>query len=135
MAASILILISATIIGLLGTAHLILTYRGPKLLPREPSVKESMERVHPRITSQTTMWRAWLGFNASHSLGAMLFGAVYGYLALQQPALLFGSTFLQVLGLLVLVAYVLMARAYWFRTPLAGTSLALACYVVALALS
>lgn len=81
------------------------------------------------------MWRAWLGFNASHSLGAMLFGSIYGYLALQHPELLFGSVFLQALGLLVLVAYVLMARAYWFITPFVGTSLSLACYVVALALS
>ena len=26
------------------------------------------------ITPQTTLWRAWIGFNASHSLAAILFG-------------------------------------------------------------
>src|SRR5438046_6957052 len=28
------------------------------------------------------MWRAWVGFNASHSMGAMLFGLVFAFLAL-----------------------------------------------------
>jgi hypothetical protein len=132
MTPSILILASAIIVGLLGTAHLLLTFRGPKLLPQDATLVESMKSGYLRITRQTTIWRAWIGFNASHSLGAMLFGLVYGYLALEHPAFLFESVFLQVLGLLVLGSYLVLARTYWFITPIAGISLALASYVAGL---
>lgn len=126
---------SAGIVGALGTAHLVLTYRGPKLLPRDRSVREAMAATSMVITSQTTYWRAWIGFNASHSLGLMLFGLVYGYLALAHPALLAGSVFLQALGFVVLLAYIVLAKLYWFVTPLAGMSLSLVLYVAGILLS
>jgi len=75
------------------------------------------------------MWKAWLGFNASHSIGAMLFGSVYGYLALSQSDLLFGSVFLGILGGLVLISYAILGRTYWFSTPFRGIVLALFLYV------
>ncbi len=75
------------------------------------------------------MWKAWVGFNASHSLGAILFGAVFSYLALEQPGLLFHSYFLGAAGLVTLCAYLAMAKLYWFKRPLQGISLALLLYV------
>ena len=134
-ATNLLVLISAVLVGLLGTGHLLITLRGPKLLPRDPSLKPAMERVSPTITRQTTMWRAWMGFNFSHSMGALLFGLVYGYLALLQGELFFQSVFLQALGLVTLVSYVVLARLYWFITPLIGTSISLLCYVTGLVLA
>lgn len=129
MNANVLMALSAAILGLLGMAHLVLTFRGPKLLPRDRSLREAMERVSPVITTQTTIWRCWMGFNASHSLGAMLFGLVYGYLALVHGEVLFGSTFLLVVGLAMVGGFVLLARLYWFVTPLAGASLSLLFYL------
>ena len=55
------------------------------------------------------MWRAWVGFNASHSYGAIFFGLVYGYLALAHGALLFASPYLLGVGLLLLGGYVVLA--------------------------
>lgn len=51
------------------------------------------------------MWKAWVGFNASHALGAILFGLVYGYLALLHLAFLFQSWFLLAVGFALLVGY------------------------------
>ena len=130
-----LYLISAALIGLLGAGHLMLLYGGERLRPRDRSMIEAMQAAELRITKQTTLWRAWMGFNASHSLGMLLFGLVYGYLALSTPALLIGPSFLTVLGLVVLVSYVFLARSYWFISPLVGTTLALLCYVAAVAAS
>jgi hypothetical protein len=93
--ASSLIAGSAAIIMLLGLIHLLYTFYGPKLLPRDRDLKARMEEVSPVITRETTMWKAWVGFNASHSYGAILFGAVYGYLSLAHSAFLFQSMFLQ----------------------------------------
>ena len=74
------------------------------------------------------MWRAWVGFNASHSYGAILFGAVWAYLALAHPAFLFQSVFLLALGLVVLLGYVVLARVYWFSIPFRGILLATVLY-------
>jgi hypothetical protein len=35
------------------------------------------------------MWKAWIGFNASHAYGAIFFGLIYGYLALEHSLLFF----------------------------------------------
>ena len=74
------------------------------------------------------MWRAWIGFNASHSYGLILFGAVYGYLALAHSDFLFQSVFLLVLGLIVLFGYIFLARRYFFRTPLRAGLVAVLLY-------
>lgn len=134
-APQILLATSAVVIGSLGFAHLVLTYWGPKLLPRDRSLKGSMEGTHPVITTQTTVWRAWIGFNVSHSMGALLFGLLYGYLALAQGELLFQSPFLQAIGLVTLIAYVVLAKLYWFATPLLGTSVALGCFLAGVLLA
>ncbi|MBZ0113625.1 MAG: hypothetical protein K8J08_14265 [Thermoanaerobaculia bacterium] len=132
--AVILVVSSAGIVGALGAAHLIMTFWGPKLLPRDRQLAKAMDSVSPVITRQTTVWRAWLGFNASHSLGAILFGLVYGYLALVHGELLFTSPFLQAVGLIFLASLVVLAKVYWFVSPLLGASLALACFLAGLLL-
>jgi len=121
--------LSAAIVFTLGTLHLLYTFRGPKLTPRDPALRAQMEQVSPVITRQTTMWRAWIGFNATHSMGAMLFGLIYGYLAIAHAALLFQSAYLLTVGLVMLGALLVVARLYFFRIPLIGVSIALACYV------
>lgn len=128
MAARLLIVASAAIIFALGALHLRYTFSGPKLRPRDPELEDRLKTALPVITRQTTMWKAWVGFNASHGLGALFFGAVYGYLALAESALLFRSTYLAVIGGLLLGAYVVLAKRYWFSAPFRGVALAAACY-------
>lgn len=81
------------------------------------------------------MWKAWVGFNASHAFGAILFGAVYGYLALAHGAILFQSQFLLLLGLLLLGGYVFLGKRYWFSVPFRGILLAAVLYAIALVAS
>lgn len=121
--------LSAAVVLLLGLVHLLYTFRGPKLHPRDPDLIARMMAVSPVITRQTTMWRAWIGFNASHSFGAILFGALYGYLAIWHSAFLFQSWFLLALGFTLLLAYTVIARLYFFRTPFWGIVLAAALYL------
>jgi hypothetical protein len=71
-----LITASAAIALLLGLTHLLYSFYGPKLLPRDPELQARMQQVSPVITRQMTMWKGWVGFNASHSYGLILFGAV-----------------------------------------------------------
>lgn len=129
MIASVLVGTSAAIVLVLGLAHLYFTFVGPRLRPRDAALQARMGEVHPGITRQTTMWKAWIGFNASHSLGAILFGLVYGYLALVHASVLFGSWFLLAVGLGMLLGLVVLAQRYWFRVPLAGAGVATALFL------
>ena len=132
MLASVLMTASATIFLILGTIHLIYTFHGPKLTPRDSTLQSRMAEVHPVLTRETTMWKAWVGFNASHSLGAMLFGLVYGYLAIVHAPVLFHSPFLLAVGLAMQSSFAVLAKSYWFRIPFTGICLSLACYVASI---
>lgn len=118
--AIICVLSSAAIVFVLGLTHLALTLFTDKFHPREQSLLPLLQQVSPVLTRQTSMWRAWVGFNASHSMGAMFFGLMFGYLALCEPAVLMHSVFLQGIGLIVLLSYVVLAHRYWFKIPLRG---------------
>jgi hypothetical protein len=132
MAAMTLMVASATVLLVLGTVHLIYTFSGRKLTPRDPALQLRMSEVSPVITGETTMWRCWIGFNASHSMAAMLFGLVYGYLAIVHARLLFGSAYLLIVGLLMTAGFAVLARKYWFSIPFFGATAALLCYLASI---
>lgn len=123
---------SAAIILFLGSVHLTYTFFTHKFSPSEGQLETAMKQVAPRISGEMTMWKAWISFHVSHSIGLMLFGLIFGYLAVCRWEVLLQSHFLAVLGLLVLVAYIVVARIYWFRAPLIGVSLATLFYIVGL---
>src|SRR5580698_5404572 len=127
--------LSASIVLTLGIIHLVYTFWGPNLTPRDPTLQVSMSQTSPVITKETTMWRCWVGFNASHSMALILFGLVFGFLALAHDELLFHSPFLLVVGLVFLVGSVVLCKVYFFRAPLRGMSISLTCYVASIVLS
>jgi len=135
MLASTLIATSAGIVLLFGSIHLLYTLHGNKLHPRDAAVMAAMQQTHPVITRQTTIWRANYGFNVTHSMGLMLFGLIYGYLALAQSALLWQSAYLLSLGAVTLLIYVVVARRYFFRIPFVGMVAATLLYAVALTIN
>jgi hypothetical protein len=110
------------------------TFHGSKLLPRDRELRAQMEQSTLVLTRETSVWKAWIGFNASHGLGAMLFGAVYGHLALVQPAVMTQSPFLLATGAALLLGYAWLGRRYWFTVPFRGISLALLLYAAGIAL-
>jgi hypothetical protein len=134
MLPKLLVALSAAIIFTLGGIHLLYTFYGRKLLPRDPELRSSMNAVSPVISDQTTMWKAWIGFNASHSLGAILFGSMYGYLAAFEADILFGSIYLTLVGFVMLIGLFLLGKRYWFSAPFIGISISLVCYISGVAL-
>jgi hypothetical protein len=131
---SLFIAASAAIVLLLGIVHLLYTFRGSNLRPRDPELADRMMTVSPVITPETTMWRAWIGFNATHSFGLILFGALFGYLAMRHSAFLFQSWFLLALGLALLLGYAAIAKLYFFTAPFRGIVLATALYLLGIVL-
>jgi hypothetical protein len=119
---------SAAVILGFGIIHLIYTFRGPKLTPRDAALQARMQEVSPVISTETTMWKAWIGFNATHSLALILFGVIYGYLAVADFELLMQSPVLLAIGFAMLIALVVLARLYFFSVPFRGVCVALVCY-------
>jgi hypothetical protein len=135
MGPEILMVASAGIILALGVIHLLYTIWGSKLTPRDPALQARMSQVSPVISSETTMWKAWIGFNASHSFGAILFGLIYGHLAISNSALLFDSPVVLGVGFAMLGGYVVLGKLYWFSVPYRSICVSFACYVASIAIS
>ena len=135
MAAVVLMTLSAGILFGLGLLHLVYTFWGSKLTPRDPALRVRMTEVSPVISKDMTMWRAWVGFNASHSMGAILFGLIYGFLAIVHSELLFQSPFLLVVGLAMVGGVLAVAKIYWFSIPFTGIGISFGCYVASIVMS
>jgi len=127
----LLIMLGATIFGLLGLAHLFFLYATDKFLARDRSVVTAMQQTSPVLTSKITMWQAWVGFNASHSLGALLLAVFYLALAGTHIEIIRETPIFIIIAIVVSLVYLYLAYRYWFRTPLLGIALATACFALA----
>jgi hypothetical protein len=124
---------------LLGAVHILYSLRDvwtpKKLTPYDDSVRVSMQQSTLALTRQTTVWRAWLGFNISHGIGVLFFGLVYLILALSSSALLSKVTVLPLLAVAVSVSYLVLSVKYWFHIPAIGSGIGAACFLAALVLT
>ena len=127
-AAKILMVAGASIFGVLGGLHLAYTFFSDKLLPRDRAVIDAMKGTTLVLTRETTVWDGWIGFNASHSFGAILFAVFYLLLALQHPEVLVQSKSFALLGAAAGAAYLWLAHSYWFKIPFIGIAIATACF-------
>jgi hypothetical protein len=80
----------------------------------------------------TDMWRAWIGFNFSHSLGVLLFAALAIWAGARIRMLPGG-----IVAALTLIGcvYLVLALRYWFRVPAIGIAIGTGCFALAWALS
>src|SRR5215472_7402255 len=78
---AILLILGGGVFAVLGGLHAIYTLldlRNPRwFAPVDSSVAQAMANSALRISrGSTDMWRAWIGFNFSHSLGVLLVGTL-----------------------------------------------------------
>lgn len=118
----------------LGTAHALATPLRPGeakgLSPSDPALSEAMTRSHPRMTRRTDIWLAWVGFNFSHSLGVVLFGAFVVLLGRDADTFARNAALALPLSLLASLVLVGLAANYWFKTPLRGCIFSALCFLV-----
>jgi hypothetical protein len=127
--------IAGGIFAFLGALHALFAFldiRKPRrIVPDDPAVIAAMDRSKLRLSrGGTTVWKTWVGFNFSHSLGLVLFGALCIVIGTGLNELAPSA-----LALLMLPAigamYLVLAVLYWFRAPIAGAAIATTCLVVA----
>jgi len=128
---SILLISGASIFGVLGLIHFIYTFTTKKFNAYDSSVTDAMKGTSLIITRETTVWDAWVGFNASHSLGAMLVAGFYIPLTLFHFDLLQQSLWFSVLPVVIGLSYLILAKRYWFKIPFVGILISTICFVAA----
>jgi hypothetical protein len=134
---AILLILGGTVFGVLGALHAIYTLldlRNPRrLAPVDPSVAHAMANSALRLSGgRTDMWRAWVGFNFSHSLGVLMVAGLALWAGSRINALPVGIIpALTLIGLM----YLVLALLYWFRAPAIGVAIGTGCFAVAWILS
>ncbi|MFT3910840.1 MAG: hypothetical protein QM737_15590 [Ferruginibacter sp.] len=116
----------------LGTIHLFYTFFTNKFSARNAIIDEEMKNAFPVLTKETTIWKAWIGFNASHASGAMFIGIINLLIAVQYDFILKNFLFLA-LNIFTVLFYLGLAKKYWFRIPFIGILLSAICFITAAA--
>jgi hypothetical protein len=129
--AKILITIGSMIFIVLGGIHMFYTFFSNRFSPRNSLTETEMRQTSPVLTKQTTMWNAWIGFNASHSLGAIFFGAINILLTSSFFTVFENSTGLIIMDSITILFYFFLAKRFWFKIPLTGILLSGLCFTVA----
>src|SRR5215469_1201256 len=134
---AVLLILGGSISCALGGLHAIFTFqdlRNPRrLVPVDPSVAQAMANSALRLSrGGTDMWRTWIGFNFTHSLGILLFGAMAIWAGCRVKTLPVG-----ILPTLTLIGclYLVICLLYFFRTPTIGVAIVTGCFAAAWVLS
>lgn len=130
LTAKILWTTGSLILTFLGSLHLYYTFFSNKFSSRNGKMVEEMKTSSPILTNKTTMWKAWIGFNASHGSGAMFIGIINLYMALQYFAVMCSDPFFFLFGIITLGFYAWLAKKYWFNIPSTGILISLVCFIL-----
>lgn len=130
-----LIIIGGSIFAFMGIWHGLLSvvdvFRPTQFAPTDDSVRLAMKSTGVRFSrGRANMWDAWLGFNISHGLGLLLFGAAAAWLGWNMEDVAVARSALAIpvgIGLI----YFLLSVRFWFWAPAVGSALATACFVAA----
>jgi hypothetical protein len=129
-----LFVVGAALFGLLGVAHGVLTLRdlqnARSFTPTDENLRRAMAAAPLRFAPQTTIWKAWLGFNLSHSLGLLVFGTVFGAMAFRDFGMVADNLFLRFGAVLVGFIYLVLALRFWFWAPAVLAAVGTLCFVV-----
>lgn len=127
----ILLIVGASVFAMLGVMHLWYTLCTNKFHAYDSSVTEAMKKTSPVLTKETSMWSAWVGFNASHSLGVMLVAGFYIPLVVCHFDIMQQSIWFSILPAIVGAFYLVLAKQYWFKIPFIGILISTICFLLA----
>ena len=131
----VLVGVGAAIFLLLGLGHGALTLvdvRRPRwFTPTQAGVREAMQSSSIELNPRANLWRAWLGFNLSHSLGLILFGGGYLTVAAWYFDAYADIAILQVLAIVVAAIYLVLSLLFWFRDPAIASAIGALCFTAA----
>ncbi|MET0556596.1 MAG: hypothetical protein ABW221_26395 [Vicinamibacteria bacterium] len=100
------------------------------LSPADPDLAEAMARAPVLLTKRVDVWQGWVGFNLSHSLGAVAFGAFVLAAGRSAESFAAQAAVCGPLAVAVSGAFLAIGLRYWFKIPIAGCAVAFACFAL-----
>jgi hypothetical protein len=135
----IFIIVAASVFLLLGSLHGIFTLKdlkNPKAFtPRDPELRKAMQQSSIGLHRTINLWDAWMGFNLTHSLGLILFGAAFLHVGVFEPIAFAQSPLLQACAVVVSALYLVLSLKFFFSKPVIGSAIGLACFAIAAGLA
>jgi hypothetical protein len=134
MSSLLLIVGGLTFVGM-GLVHGLVSvadvFRPTQFAPVDDSVRTAMKSTTVRfLRARASVWDAWLGFNISHSLGMLIFGAASVWLGLNLEHVQASGTAL-VVCVVVAFSYLVLSVRFWFWAPVVASAFATVCFVAA----
>jgi hypothetical protein len=123
--------------GLHAALTLVDTVRPRYFTPTDAGLNQALERTPMRFGGRAapSMWRAWLGFNISHGLGAFTFGLLCLLIALEDFDLVERIDVIRPLAIAIPATYLVVALRFWFWAPVLVAGTATVCFTIAAVLS
>lgn len=133
--AQLLIIAGASVFLVLGALHGALTLRDlqhPRAFtPPDPALRLAMQQSSIRLHPAINLWRAWMGFNLTHSMSLVLFGGAFLHVGLFEPDAFASSLLFQTVAVVVSAIYLVVSLNFFFSRPVIGSTVGLVCFVVA----
>ncbi|MFT7036301.1 MAG: hypothetical protein ACJA2S_004830 [Cyclobacteriaceae bacterium] len=123
------------IFTILGSIHLYYTFFSNKFSSKNEKALEEMKTSHPLISKETTLWKAWGGFNASHSSGTIFIGIMNIYIISNFYTTVKNDILFFLFNIVTVGFYLWLAKRYWFKAPFFGILLTLICFLTSFALT
>jgi hypothetical protein len=131
-------IIGAAIFLLLGISHGFLSLQdlsNPRnFIPQDTALLQAMQQAVGAKYPQANIWRAWMGFNLSHSLGLVLFGGNFVAIGLFYFSAFSQILWLQICAILISTTYFIMSLKFWFSEPTISSGIGLTCFVLSVGL-
>lgn len=130
--------IGLLILAVLGALHLKYTFADLKrpryFVAHDKNVLPLLQNTHVKLVrnpaaNANSFWRSYMGFHMSHSVGILIFAAIYMCLSFIAPSILFHPV-LAVILVGTGAAYSVMAHLFWFNIPFWGASLATTLFAI-----
>ena len=128
-------ILGSSIFIILGAIHLFYTFFTRKFYSRNEVLNSDMRSHSPILTRATSIWKAWIGFNASHSTGAIFIGVMNVFMAYYYFDSLVNTLFFFGFNIITVLFYLWLAKTYWFKIPFIGILITLICFVLSAILS
>jgi len=130
-----MLILGGFIFVIMGVVHGLLSvidvFRPTQFTPKDDSVRLAMKSTTVKfLSARANVWEAWLGFNISHSLGMLVFGAAVIWLGLNLEHFKVTSAALLIPAVIGLI-YLLLSVRFWFYAPAVASAIATACFVAA----
>jgi hypothetical protein len=132
-ATQILVLVAGALLGLLGVLHATLTLRDfvrpTAFTPTDDAVRRAMAASDVAVMRGGNLWRAWLGFHLTHSLGLVVFAGVLLVLALAERAAFADHPLAALATVAVAGAHLTVSARFFFSAPTITVALSLVCLI------